>query len=44
MERATPASERITAEELLELWPLLDPEEQVEAFRELERGAAESLF
>ena len=33
--------EFLTPEELLELWPILDPEEQVKAFRQLGREAAE---
>jgi magnesium transporter len=34
----------VTAEELVELWPILDPEEQVEGFRQLDREAAEPFF
>jgi magnesium transporter len=36
--------EVVTLDELLELWPILDSEEQVEGFQQLDRAAAESLF
>ena len=39
-----PAPDPLTAEELAELWPLLDPGEQVEGFCALEREAAETFF
>jgi magnesium transporter len=38
------ADSTLLAEELLELWPTLTPEEQVEGFRFLPRGEAEDLF
>jgi magnesium transporter len=44
VEAESPKSESITADELAELWAILDPEEQVEGFGQLERGAAESFF
>ena len=34
----------LTTEDLLELWSILDPEEQVEGFRQLDRAQAESFF
>src|SRR5262245_46615208 len=39
-----PPQETLTSEELLELWPILDAEEQVEGFCHLVRAAAESFF
>jgi magnesium transporter len=38
------SQEFVTPDELLELWPILDPEEQVEGFRQLDREAAEPFF
>jgi magnesium transporter len=36
--------EVLTPDELLEVWPILDPQEQVEGFRQLDREAAEPFF
>jgi hypothetical protein len=36
--------EFLAREELLELWPILDPEEQVKGFLQLGREAAEPFF
>ena len=45
MTAAHPATQEfVTPDELLELWPILDPEEQVEGFRHLDREAAEFFF
>jgi magnesium transporter len=41
---APPPRDGVTADELLHLWPILDAEEQVEGFRQLDRREAEPFF
>jgi magnesium transporter len=44
MVSAAQPSESLTAEELAEVWPFLDAQEQVEGFRALEREEAQTFF
>jgi magnesium transporter len=44
MQETTATAETVAAADLREAWPVLDPEERVEGFRELGRAEAEDFF
>ena len=39
-----PSREDLTVEDLLDIWPIISPEERVDSFRTLARGEAEDFF
>lgn len=44
MEQAAPGAEKLTPEDLADVWAVLSPGDRAEGFRELSRGSAEEFF